>query len=326
MYYLEFRSFGMYSLNNKLKQQKFMSDKYGTAFLKSSILHDSGVAMLTCCDHVTLFTNNSGELELSQIFFCRQKYCPTCSRRKSLKAYAVGMKLFEELQGEYAFLHVVLTVRNCEAARLRDTIRLLYKESSALFRSKLCSGFKGVLRCLEISHNDERGDFHPHLHCLVAVRKAYFTSRSYVSQERLRSEWADRVGQTTASVYMSRIREPEKAIAEICKYCVKPLQLDGVPIHIYNILYTQTKHVRHMQSYGVIREALAKLKLDFENTDDVEVEYSLDEFDMCDFFEPNRRIAFSFDRQLKKYRPAETVAKLPVEAVNIFRSVNSHEK
>lgn len=316
----------MYSLNNKLKRQKFLSDKYGAAFLKSSILHDSGVTMLTCCDHVTLFINNNGVPELSQIFFCKQKYCPTCSRRKSLKAYAVGMKLYEELAKEYAFLHVVLTVRNCEADNIRNTIRLLFKESSALFKSKLCAGFKGVLRCLEISHNEERGDFHPHLHCLVAVRKSYFTSRSYVSVESLRSEWADRMKQTTASVYMSRIREPEKAIAEICKYCVKPLQLEGVPTHIYEILYMQTKHVRHMQSYGVIRETLAKLKLDFEKTDDIEVEYSLDEFDINEFFEPGRRVAFSFDRTTKKYRPAETVANLRADAVNSFRSVNSREK
>ena len=280
--------------------------------------------MLSCCDHVTLFVNNNGVPELSQIFFCKQKYCPTCSRRKSLKAYAVGMKLFEELQKTYAFLHVVLTVRNCGSEHIRDTIRLLFKESSAMFRSKMCKGFKGVLRCLEISYNDERGDFHPHLHCLVAVRKSYFTSRDYVAIENLRSEWADRMKQTTASVYMSRIREPEKAIAEICKYCVKPLQLDGIPTHIYDILYMQTKHVRHMQSYGVIREALAKLKLDFEDTSDVEVEYSLDEFDIGDFFEPGRRVAFSFDRQSKKYRPAETVANLRENPVNSFRSVNPY--
>lgn len=316
----------MYSLNNKLKQQKYISDKYGSAFIKSSILHDSGIAMLSCCDHVTLFVNDNGEPELSQIFFCRQKYCPTCSRRKSLKAYAVGMKLFEALDSKYSFLHVVLTVRNCAGDNLRDTVRVLFKESSALFRSKLCAGFKGVLRCLEITYNDERGDFHPHLHCLVAVRKSYFTSRQYVSQDSLRSEWADRVQQTTASVYMSRIREPEKAIAEICKYCVKPLQLDGVPIHIYNILYMQTKHIRHMQSYGVIRETLAQLKLDFERTDDIEVEYSLDEFDVGDVFARGRSVAFSYDRETMKYRPAEVVANLPVKAVNNFRSVNSSEK
>lgn len=316
----------MYSLNNKLKQQKFLSDKYGTAFLKSSILHDSGVSMLTCCDHVTLFINNVGIPELSQIFFCRQKYCPTCSRRKSLKAFAIGMKLYEQLHTEFSFLHVVLTVRNCAPDNIRDAIRLLFKQSSAMFKSKMCAGFKGVLRCLEISHNEERGDFHPHLHCLVAVRKSYFTSRAYISQESLRSEWADRVGQTTASVYMSRIREPEKAIAEICKYCVKPLQLDGVPTHIYDILYMQTKHVRHMQSYGVIREALAKLKLDFEDTSDVEVEYSLDDFDMGDFFEKGRRIAYSFDRTSRKYRPAEVVSNLRENTVNIFRSVNSYEE
>lgn len=287
-----------------------MSDKYGTAFLKSSILHDSGVSMSTCCDHVTLFVNNDGVLELSQIFFCRQKYCPTCSRRKSLKAFAVGMKLYKELQSEFSFLHVVLTVRNCSADKIRDTVRALYNQSSAMLRSKLCAGFKGVLRCLEITYNEERGDFHPHLHCLVAVRRSYFTSRCYVSVESLRSEWADRMGQTTASVYISRIREPEKAIAEICKYCVKPLQLDGVPVHIYEILYTQTKHVRHMQSYGVIRDTLAKLKLDFEETSDVDVEYSLDDFDVGDFFEKGRRVAYSYDRASKCYRPAETVANL----------------
>jgi hypothetical protein len=81
-----------------------------------------------------------------------------------------------------------------------------------------------------------------------------------------------------------------------------------------------------MQSYGVIRETLAKLKLDFEDTSDVEVDYTLDDFDLGDLFDNGRRIAFSFDRQSMKYRPAETVSNLRGDAVNIFRSVNSNEK
>jgi plasmid rolling circle replication initiator protein Rep len=301
----------VYTLNEQLKKQKFQSDKLGKLFEKSNILRDSGINMHKCCDFITLSADLNGEVKPIQISFCRQKYCPTCSKRKSLRAYAIGMRLFEELENDFAFIHMVLTVKNCTADDLRNTIKKLHTSSSKLLRGEICSVFKGCLRCLEISYNEERNDFHPHLHCLVAVNKSYFKSRYYVSQQVLSNEWANIVGQTYASVYISRIKEPEKAVAEICKYCLKPFSVEdpNKAVLLYEILYSKTKHTRHTQTYGVIRDTLRKLRLDFEKDDELSIEFDLDEFDDLSEVVEGRTCAYAFDRKSKKYIPVETWAK-----------------
>lgn len=302
--------YGVYTLNNQLKKQKYQSDKLGFLFEKSNILRDSGKNMHKCCDFITLSADINGEVKPTQISFCRQKYCPTCSRRKSLRAYAIGMRLFEELENDYAFVHMVLTIKNCRADQLRETIRKLHRSSSKLLRGEICGVFKGCLRCLEISYNQTADEFHPHLHCLVAVNKSYFKSRYYVSQETLRNEWANIVGQTFASVYITRIKDPEKAVAEVCKYCLKPIDIDDVghALAVYENLYMQTKNTRHTQSYGVIRDTLRKLKLDFEKDDELSVLLDIDEFDDLGEMIDGRTCAYAFDRQLQKYIPVETWA------------------
>lgn len=283
----------------------------GNLFEKSNILRDSGINMHKCCDFITLAADINGEVKPTQISFCKQKYCPTCSKRKSLRAYAIGMRLFEELENDYAFIHMVLTIKNCPAERLRETIKKLHSSSSKLLRSEILEVFKGVLRCLEISYNQERNEYHPHLHCLVAVNKSYFKSRYYVSQQILANEWANIVGQSYASVYITRIKEPEKAVAEICKYCLKPIDIDNVgnALAIYENLYLQTKNTRHTQSYGIIRETLRKLKLDFEKDDELTVLFDIEEFGDLGEMIDGRTQAYAFDRESRRYIPVERWAK-----------------
>lgn len=296
----------MSNLHTKLLQQKFLSNKVGNIFCSSERLRDYGRNILNCAGTVSFVLNGDAVPEIKNIFFCREKYCPTCAKRKSLKAYANGMRLAEYLQKDYSFIHLVLTVENCSLSDLRDTIKKLNTKSSELFRSDLCKGvFKGVLRNLEITINFDSGFFHPHLHCLVAVRHSYFTSRGYISVKALRYAWADLLGQTDSVVYMKRITEPEKAIAEICKYCVKPFDLvDSIrAVNYYEMLYFATKHLRYVQSYGVIREALRKLKIDFEQmkeTFDGE-EIELDGFEDLTEIIGGKEYVYRFDFDRRRY-------------------------
>lgn len=260
----------MYSLHDDLTAEKKRSEELAKLFRQSPLLRDSGIAIGDCSSTVSFTADGDGVPRLFKVFRCRQKYCPTCQRRKSLRAYAEGMRLAAALQDRFAFLHVVLTVRNCDGAELRHTVQKMNRASSALFRGQLCkTAFKGVLRCLEVSVNRDTETFHPHFHCLVAVNKSYFTSRTYVRQDQLAAAWAELIGQPEAVVYVSRVRDPGAAIAEVCKYCTKPFELQGkLALQFYEVLYQQTKHLRHIQAFGVVREALRALKIDFEEGKD----------------------------------------------------------
>lgn len=296
----------MSNLHIELLKQKHFSNHIGKIFLQSDRLKKYGQNILNCSDTVSFLINGDGVPEVKNIFFCREKYCPTCAKRKSLKAYANGMRLAEHLQDSFSFIHLVLTIQNCSIDSLRDTIKKINVKSSELFRSELCKGvFKGILRNLEISVNFENNTYHPHLHCLVAVNHSYFTSRNYISAKALRFAWADLIGQTDSVVYMKKITEPEKAIAEICKYCVKPFDISDSfnAVAYYEQLYFATKHLRYVQSYGVIRDSLKKLKIDFEELKETfeTEELDLNGFeDISDIF-GGKEYVYRFNTKLQRY-------------------------
>lgn len=288
-------------------QQKHQSNAIAKIFAESERLKEYGLKIKGCTDTVSFTLTPEGTPKISKIFFCREKFCPTCAKRRSLKAYASGMKLFEELEKNFAFLHLVLTVKNCSIEQLRDTIKKMNKASSELFKSDLCKGvFKGVLRCLEVTVNFNKNDYHPHFHCLVAVNKSYFTSRNYVPVKDLRKAWADLIGQTDSVIYMGKIKEPEKAVAEICKYCIKPFDISDTEraALYYERLYFATKHLRYTQSFGVIRDVLRKLRIDFEEAKlDLDgEEFDLEGFESLENFFHDREYVFAFYANSGRYR------------------------
>lgn len=233
----------------------------------------------------TLLGFNS-ERELVSANFCRERFCPMCQRRKALRTYANISKLNEALKGEYDFLHLVLTVRNVHSKELTEATNTLYKSSSKMFKNpRLKQGIKGVLRCLEVSYNNENNTFHPHLHCLCAVRKSYFTSRYYLKQSELRNMWAD----CLAVNYLPEVsvkKCDEGAIAEVAKYCVKPLTLDlpaEIRAKVLDALNMALKHRRLLQSYGIVKDTLKALKIDFDSEEATEPAEDVKTFYTFDF-------------------------------------------
>lgn len=122
--------------------------------------------------------------------FCRQRVCPCCQRRRSLKVKSDFYRIQEALSG-CAWVHLVLTVPNVYASELGNTLDDMQRCSSRFFRiAEVKRAFLGVARCTEVSYNDKVNTYHPHFHCLVAVKRSYFSSRNYLSRDRLRRLWS----------------------------------------------------------------------------------------------------------------------------------------
>ena len=231
------------------------------------------VRTLSTCGEWLFFKNDNGEYKLHSANFCRKRYCLICQWRKAEKQFSHCVQLADYLQEQgYRFLHLVLTVPNCERSALSATVKRLFESFGRFYSYKdIKKAFKGCLRCLEVSYNYTNKTFHPHLHCLVAVNKSYFTdSKIYLSHERLCALWSlanktDRYLQLSVGTIKDNL-----GFAEVSKYCVKPLELS--PLYdednkiILTELATTLKGTRFLQSYGVIRQALKELKL----TDDEE--------------------------------------------------------
>jgi len=213
--------------------------------------------------------------------FCRQRVCPMCQFRKSEKMFVEVLRVVQSLQNDYRFLHMVLTVPNSRYEReLVTSVRLLYKAFGYLIsHGKPKKAFKGILRCLEVSYNYDNDTYHPHLHCLVAVTPSYFNdTKVYISHEHLREIWTkavswaiDRLGDSadfarSEHLLQCSIRACKegdyRGVAEVCKYCVKPLDLDKTAKSVQNkrvilALFHVLKGTRFVQKYGIFKRLLS---------------------------------------------------------------------
>lgn len=193
--------------------------------------------------------------------FCRERICPLCQYRRSMKLFAEMCHAAREMEkAGYRFLHLVLTVPNCKSGQdLEGTVNKLYKDFGKFWKQKdIKKAFKGCFRALEVSFNSEIWTFHPHLHCLIAVNKSYFTdSKVYLSYDKLRQFWTDCCGSDVAlQINVSAVKEGDwQGVAEVCKYCVKPFDYGrdrAAALEIITALGYTLKGKRFLQKYGAV--------------------------------------------------------------------------
>ena len=267
-------------LINEFTSAKLKTEVISKLMLSSELLADRGRKLCECGTFIGFNSNENENLSVTSANFCRQRLCPMCQRRRSLRTYSAVSKVYELANKTgYQFLHVVLTVPNCPAAALNKTCDFLFKQSSLLFRKSddvhtkaACKGnedikklrrniknsFKGVFRALEITFNDKLSidhpfAFHPHLHCLVAVRKSYFTSRDYISHEKLKKVWGTLTGIENVQVFIGRVTDQCASIAEVAKYAVKPFKGD-VTVEVLETLHKALFNRRLVQTFGIFRD------------------------------------------------------------------------
>ncbi|MGM0523284.1 MAG: protein rep [Bacillota bacterium] len=121
---------------------------------------------------------------------------------------------------------------------------------------------KGYARKLEITYNEERNDYHPHFHVLIAVNKSYFTNtKQYISRDR----WLDLWKQVTKNplitqVDVRKVRQGENdKVYEIAKYSAKESDY-LVSQEVFEVFYRALKGKRLIVYSGLFKEAMTKFK------------------------------------------------------------------
>lgn len=167
--------------------------------------------------------------------FCRVRLCPMCGWRRARKTQAQMYQILQACENQYRFLFLTLTVPNCTGADLPQTLDDLF---SAWHRLQRAPEFKwinqngGWYRALEVTHNLRDDSFHPHFHVILAVTPEYFKIH-YTTQERFLEMWRkayqdDHITQVDIRAVRAAGKKPEnvmKAVAECCKYTVKPEEI-----------------------------------------------------------------------------------------------------
>src|SRR5699024_1222608 len=97
----------------------------------------------------------------------------------------IGYDGIFEIRKKERIYFLTLTAPNVPAEELNDEIKHYNHSFKKLMERKEVKNIvKGYARKLEITYNEERDDYHPHFHVLIAVNKSYFTQTTqYINRD-----------------------------------------------------------------------------------------------------------------------------------------------
>lgn len=226
------------------------------------------------CGNFLSFISNENKTNFRLINgnFCKNRFCPICSWLKARKNAFELLELLKavKVKENFLFLFLTLTAPNVIDERLDEEIKDFNIAFKRLFQTKEFKIFnKGFIRKLEVTYNEERNDYHPHFHVIVAVNKSYFTSRDYLSKKRLLELWQrSKRDNSITQVDIKPCRmETVKEIMEIATYSTKQGELYKSK-EIFDVFYNSLKGKQLIVFNGVFkkyRKLQQNGKLDFED-------------------------------------------------------------
>jgi plasmid rolling circle replication initiator protein Rep len=225
-----------------------------------------------------------GTKKLNSMNSCHVRLCPICSWRRSLKTYANIRKVTEYLheKEQRQFVFVTLTVENCDGVDLSKTLDIMFQGFNRFNQLKeFKKAFTGFYRALEITRNNNPisknyGTYHPHFHCVFSVKKSYFTSRYYLSQQRIAELWQQSLRLDYLPVVDVRKVKGSlaKSCAEVAKYSVKSNDIIipddwNITCEVAEMLDRALERRRLISYGGELAEVRRRLKLEDEETGDL---------------------------------------------------------
>lgn len=190
-----------------------------------------------CAEVMKFIEQPDGTKKLYQSYFCKNKLCPICNWRRSMKyAYQAEQVINEAMirHSKGRFLFLTLTVKNVSADELNQTLSQITEGFRRLMMyKKVDKNILGYLRSTEVTYSDQYQNYHPHLHILLFVKPSYFKGGEYLSQDDWTKLWAKAMKLDYVPVVDIRAVRPKKdkglkkAIMETAKYPVKPFDLDS---------------------------------------------------------------------------------------------------
>lgn len=246
---------------------------------------DRARRMRECSDKVEIsFCPDCGAYEITRAKLCRDRLCPVCSWRLSIKRYAEMSAVCAALIKDYPvnkWSLMTLTVQNCAPALLDQTLTNM---AAAFNRMRQRKVFKqqilGWARTVEVTFNSKENTVHPHYHVLVM-----WAENSDIIQEgaRLINHWiascrdlmvsykGQNIKEIDGSVKEAECQDITGAVLETFKYTQKASDLLSMPIGVFREYTKNMARKRAVAFGGLIKEYMQKLhfKMDDE-ADEIE--------------------------------------------------------
>jgi len=264
--------------------------------IDDSVITDNGLKSLEeCGDTLVFLRDNNGEKRLHSANFCRNRLCPMCNWRRSLKMYSQVSQITNKILAtrKARFIFVTLTVRNPDGGDLAETLDLMNKGFSYITSNsrtfapakKFKESLQGYIKATEITYNSRDNTYHPHIHCIFQVRPSYF-SRDYIKKDGWIKLWQKAMKlDYTPSVHIETIKNTtSNAVAEVAKYPTKSADLlkvedEDQAVEALIVLAKTLKGRRLITFGGDFAIVKRELKLDdVENGDLIHAEQEVENF------------------------------------------------
>lgn len=251
-----------------------------------------GLRMQNCGDFINFkVCPDCGKSYISSTNLCRDRLCPTCAWRLSLKKFAemcCTLQTIGDLQS-YAAGFLTLTVKNCTPSGLNMALKKMAQDWNRMLQQKICKDtFLGWARSVEITYNEKTRTFHPHFHIIVLYEPLLTVGEM---NARLRKSWNKAARLDYEAITDFRAIEAEgtsidndafySAIVETFKYAVKSDDMVGMDMPTFRAFVQAIQGVRFVSYGGVVKEARKQLGYKDNDEDESDIELNKDACTAC---------------------------------------------
>ena len=290
-------------LQDKTDWRTFKLKSTAVSYAMSDSYEERSQRILDCGSLLAFAVSNTGDKRLIKAYFCKDRMCPACQKRRSLVVFHQVKDVCLSLQNQYKstrYLLLTLTVPNVSASDLSDEIKKMNKAWSSLSRKvEFKKAVWGWFKALEVTYNKKSNTYHPHFHILLAVPAEYFKGKNYINQTRWLELWQHAMkNDYITQVDVRRVKPNPKrsgstieaAAAEVGKYATKPS--DYIKKHSSDYYIADSKVVNELADIlrfkrliafgGRMKEHYQKLKLSDVDSDSIDLINVTGESDQVD--------------------------------------------
>lgn len=263
--------------DRKWKERKLKNIELGARLEKLGYRNFSNVYQ--CAEVLRFREQEDKSLKLHQAWFCKNRLCPICNWRRSMKYSVQLSEIIDkaiQIYPKSQFIFLTLTCRNCEGDELKETLSAMTRAFSRLVKyKKVKKNLLGYIRATETTYSEKWKNYHPHLHILLMVKSSYFigNGENYISQEEWVQLWQKAMkldykpSVNVKKVYAKKHNQSYiDAVKEVAKYPTKPIDKMGKSeeerLKITDDLMTGLRGKRQLGFGGIFKEIRKELQLD----------------------------------------------------------------
>jgi plasmid rolling circle replication initiator protein Rep len=224
-----------------------------------------------------------GHISLRSAQLCRDRLCPVCNWRLSIKRYATMTRIMQLLYTRHphaTYSLVTLTAANCRPGELKEYVGRMQDAWEAASRQRWArADIIGWARSIEVTYNTQQGTLHPHYHVIVVGSDdvAYKLRSEWLEQCRKRGIKALMKAQDVQDIEAQHTEGASlaRAVCETYKYMVKSSDVLEMPLGVLRTFAEGIAGKRLISFGGEIKDIAKELEADLDEGGEQEEEIKI---------------------------------------------------